>query len=67
LRGQSGVPIWAACEDGAAGLPLAWAQVVHSIKENPGTTGCDSHGMHVSALFHSYLVEFNHYCCMAIF
>jgi hypothetical protein len=46
---------------------LTAAQVVHSTNKNGTKPGGEARVTRVSALFHSHLVDFPIFCCVAIF
>ncbi|MFI8717427.1 hypothetical protein ACIGHF_05995 [Stenotrophomonas sp. NPDC077464] len=58
MRPRQGMPMQAAREDSAALDRLTAAQVVHSTNKFGTKPEGEARVTHVSALFHSYLVDF---------
>jgi hypothetical protein len=61
------MPMWVVREDDTAVNRMAAAQVVHSTNKNGTKRAGEGGALRVSALFHSYVVDFHAFCCVAIF
>jgi len=61
------MPKRVAGEDVGGRKRLTAAQVVHSTNKNGTKPGSEADVVGVSALFHSYLVDFTCFCYVAIF